>query len=60
MCIRDRCLGVHLARIEMAILFEELLPRIESLELAGTPKRTVTNFVGGPRSLPVRVRLRRE
>jgi cytochrome P450 len=54
------CLGVHLARIEMAILFEELLPRIASLELAGEPRRTVTNFVGGPRSLPVRVRLRGE
>lgn len=52
------CLGVHLARIEMTILFEELLPRIESLELTGEPKRTVTNFVGGPKSLPVRVRLR--
>jgi cytochrome P450 len=52
------CLGVHLARIEMAILFEELLPRIESLELAGEPKRTVSNFVGGPRSLPVRIALR--
>ncbi len=53
------CLGVHLARIEMGIFFEELLPRIGSLELAGEPKRTVTNFVGGPKSLPVRVRLDR-
>jgi cytochrome P450 len=52
------CLGVHLARIEMALLFEELLPRIESLELAGEPKRTVTNFVGGPKSLPIRARMR--
>ena len=52
------CLGVHLARIEMAIFFEELLPRIASLELAGEPRRTVTNFVGGPKSLPVRIRLR--
>jgi cytochrome P450 len=52
------CLGVHLARIEMGIFFEELLPRIASLELAGEPKRTVTNFVGGPKSLPVRIRLR--
>jgi len=49
---------VHLARIEMGILFEELVPRIASLELAGTPRRTITNFVGGPRSLPVRIELR--
>jgi cytochrome P450 len=52
------CLGVHLARMEMAIFFEELLPRLESLELAGAPRRTVTNFVGGPKSLPIRFRLR--
>lgn len=52
------CLGVHLARMEMAIFFEELLPQLESLELAGAPRRTVTNFVGGPKSLPIRFRLR--
>jgi hypothetical protein len=52
------CLGIHLARMEMAIFFEELLPRLESLELAGTPRRTVTNFVGGPKSLPIRFRVR--
>lgn len=52
------CLGVHLARMEMGIFFEELLPCVESLELAGTPRRTVTNFVGGPKSLPIRFRLR--
>ncbi len=51
------CLGVHLARMEMAILYEELLPRLASLELAGTPRRTVTNFVGGPKSLPIRYRV---
>jgi cytochrome P450 len=48
------CLGQHLARMEMSIFFEELLPRLKSLELAGTPRRTVTNFVGGPKSVPIR------
>jgi len=52
------CLGVHLARMEIAIFFEELLPRLDALELAGLPKRTVTNFVGGPKSLPIRFRPR--
>jgi len=51
------CLGVHLARMEMAIFFEELLPRLESVELAGAPRRTITNFVGGPKSLPIRFRM---
>jgi len=48
------CLGQHLARMEMSIFFEELLPRLESIELAGKPTRTVTNFVGGPKFVPVR------
>jgi hypothetical protein len=51
------CLGMHLARMEMAIFFEELLPRLKSVELAGTPRRTVTNFVGGPKSVPIRYRM---
>jgi cytochrome P450 len=38
----------------MAIFFEELLPRLKSVQLAGHPKRTITNFVGGPKSLPLR------
>ena len=48
------CLGLHLARMEMRIFFEELLPRLKSVSLAGTPRRTVTNFVGGPKFVPIR------
>ena len=48
---------MHLARLEMGIFFEELLPRLKSLELAATPSRTTTNFVGGPKSLPIRYRV---
>lgn len=51
------CLGMHLARMEMSIFFQELLPRLESVELAGKPRRTITNFVGGPKSVPIRYRL---
>jgi cytochrome P450 len=43
-----------IARLEMRILFEELLPRLKSIELNGTPRYTQTNFVGGLKSLPVR------
>jgi cytochrome P450 len=52
------CLGQHLARLEMRILFEELLPRLEMLELAGEPKRSASFFVGGPKTVPVRFALR--
>ena len=49
-----QCLGLHLARMEMKILFETLLDRIETIELAGEPKRATSTFVGGLKTLPVR------
>lgn len=48
------CLGQHLARMEMRILWEELLPRLNHVELAGEPKRTEAGFVCGPKSVPIR------
>jgi len=48
------CLGQHLARMEMRILWEELLPRLKTLQLAGDPKMSQATFVNGPKSLPVR------
>ncbi len=48
------CLGQHLARLEMRLLWEAILPRLKSLELNGTPTRMVANFVSGPKSVPVR------
>ncbi len=49
-----QCLGLHLARLEMRILFETLLDRIESVELAGEPRRAKSTFVGGLKTLPLR------
>ncbi|MBL6937396.1 MAG: cytochrome P450 [Alphaproteobacteria bacterium] len=51
------CLGQHLARMEMRILWEELLPRLHELELAGEPRRMEAAFVCGPKSVPVRYRM---
>lgn len=48
------CLGQHLAKLEMRVLFQELLPHLKSVELAGDPKLVETNFVGGYKSLPIR------
>lgn len=48
------CLGQHLARMEMRILMEELLPRLSRLELAGEPARVESTFVGGLKRLPIR------
>ncbi len=52
------CLGAHLARMELRAFFRELLPRLESIELAGEPEYTATTFVGGPKRVPIRYRLR--
>lgn len=49
-----QCLGLHLARLEMRILFETLLDRIDSVELAGEPARAKSTFVGGLKTLPLR------
>ncbi len=51
------CLGMHLARMEMRALFAELLPRLESIELAGEPKNSRANFVSGLKTMPVRYRM---
>jgi cytochrome P450 len=47
------CLGAQLARLETRAIFAELLPRLEHIELAGTPTSSATVFVGGLKTLPV-------
>ncbi|KAB2382723.1 cytochrome P450 [Actinomadura montaniterrae] len=51
------CLGAALARIEVRAFFEELLPRLGSIELAGPAESIATTFVGGLKRLPVRYSL---
>jgi hypothetical protein len=51
------CLGQHLAKMEMRILWEELLPRLSSLEFNGEPSRAEASFVGGPKRLPIRYQM---
>jgi cytochrome P450 len=51
------CLGQHLARMEMRIFFEELMERLESIELAGQPRRSASAHIGGPKSVPVQFRM---
>lgn len=52
------CLGQHLARMEMAALYRQLLARVDHLELAGDPQYVQSTFVGGLKSLPIRYRLK--
>jgi len=50
------CLGQHLARMEMRVLWEELLPLLAEVNLNGTPRRTISNFVCGPKDVPITYR----
>lgn len=51
------CLGMWLARLEVRVLFQELARRITAIEPAGPYQFLRSNFVGGLKSLPVRVTL---
>ncbi|MFJ6103356.1 cytochrome P450 [Streptomyces sp. NPDC092359] len=50
------CLGAHFARLQLHILYEELRLACDGVELAGPPRRLVSHFVNGLKSLPVRLR----
>jgi cytochrome P450 len=49
------CLGASLARLEMRLLFEELLPRFPVIELIGPATYTRDNRLFGLKHLPVRL-----
>src|SRR5262245_1889347 len=48
------CLGASLARLEIQIMFEELLRRLPDLELDGRVERLRSNFINGIKHMPVR------
>jgi len=50
------CLGAHVARIEIDAMLREVLARLDGLELAGEPEWPDSNFISGPRRMPVRFR----
>ena len=49
------CLGAHLAKLEVQVMFEMLLPRLAELELTAPPERMRTNFTNALKRMPVRV-----
>jgi cytochrome P450 len=51
------CMGAHLAKMEVRIAFEELLSRVDEIELTGPPERLRSNFFNGIKRLPVKVTL---
>ncbi len=52
------CLGAHLAKLEVQVMFDLLLPRLADLELTAPPERMRTNFTNALKRMPVRVTAR--
>ena len=51
------CLGQHLAKLEMRLLFAELLARVDDIALAGDPAWVEASFVSGLKRLPITYRM---
>jgi len=49
------CLGAWLARMEIRLVFEELMKRVDRFEPAGEVARLRSNFIAGIKQLPVKV-----
>ena len=52
------CLGKHLAKMEMEILYNELFKRINKIELNGEPSWVKASFVSGLKSLPIKYKIK--
>lgn len=47
------CLGTHLARLEMHVMFEEIIPRLRNPKLAGEVAYTRSSLVNGIKRMPI-------
>lgn len=52
------CLGAHVARIELQVIFRHILARLDHIEPAGPVERLRSSIVGGIKHMPVRWKLR--
>lgn len=49
------CLGSRLAELQLRVLWEEILPRFERIEVQAEPQRSLSSFIHGYTHLPVQV-----
>jgi cytochrome P450 len=49
------CLGVHLARLEGVVFFQELFATFPTIEITGEPRRTRSNLNNSLKALPIRL-----
>jgi len=47
------CMGANLARMELRLIFREILERIPDMRLAGEVAMLRSNFIGGVKHMPV-------
>jgi cytochrome P450 len=47
------CLGAHLARREMSVMFRELLTRVPDIRATAEPRRLRSMFINGIKEMPV-------
>jgi cholest-4-en-3-one 26-monooxygenase len=47
------CLGANLARMELRVIFREILERLPDMRPAGEAEMLRSNFIGGIKHLPV-------
>jgi cytochrome P450 len=52
------CLGSHLARLDLRVFWRQFAERVVELEPAGPVELLHASFVGGPKHLPVRFRMK--
>jgi cytochrome P450 len=47
------CIGSHLARKELCVMFEEIVPRLRNPKLVGAPHNLVSNFIPGIKKMNI-------
>jgi cholest-4-en-3-one 26-monooxygenase len=52
------CLGAHVARLELEVIFRHLIARLDHVELAGPVERLRSSVVGGIKHMPIHYRLK--
>jgi cholest-4-en-3-one 26-monooxygenase len=52
------CLGANLARLELKVIFRQLVERLDHAELAGAVERLRSSFVGGIKHMPIKMRMK--
>lgn len=48
------CLGANLARLELRVMFEQIISRLHNLELVGDHRRIQSNYLNGVKEMHVR------